>query len=57
MKSPERTKYLPSVRVYPWERELLVEAAELEQIKVSEFIRRVLVGASRRAVARANREK
>lgn len=56
MKSPERTKYLPSVRVYPWQRELLMQAAEAEQVKVSEYIRRVLVDAARRRVARANRK-
>ena len=55
MESPERTAYLPSVRAYPWERELLIRAAETEQVKVSEFIRRVLVEAARRRVAKADR--
>ena len=56
MESPERTAYLPSVRAYPWERELLVRAATIEQVKVSEFIRRVLVEAARRRVAKADRQ-
>ena len=56
MESPERTAYLPSVRAYPWERELLVRAAAVEQVKVSEFIRRVLVEAARRRVAKADRQ-
>ena len=55
MQSPDRTAWLPSVRAYPWERELLVRAAEVEQVKVSEFIRRVLVDAARRRVAKADR--
>jgi uncharacterized protein (DUF1778 family) len=54
-KSPERTAWLPSVRAYPWERELLVRAASAEQVKVSEYIRRVLVDAAKRRVARAGR--
>jgi uncharacterized protein (DUF1778 family) len=53
--SPQRTEYLPSVRSYPWERDLVQEAARLEQIKVSEFIRRVLVDTARRRVARSER--
>lgn len=56
MKSPERSAWLPSVRAYPWERELLVRAAQAEQIKVSEYIRRVLVDSARRRVAKADRE-
>ena len=56
MESPERTAYLPSVRAYPWERELLIRAAATEQVKVSEFIRRVLVEAARRRVAKADRQ-
>jgi uncharacterized protein (DUF1778 family) len=53
--SPQRTEYLPSVRSYPWERDLVREAAQLEQVKVSEFIRRVLVDTARRRVSRAER--
>jgi uncharacterized protein (DUF1778 family) len=53
--SPERNAWLPSVRVYPWERSLLDEARALERVKMSEFIRRVLVDAARRRVARADR--
>jgi hypothetical protein len=53
--SPERTAWLPSVRVYPWERILLEEAQQLEQVKMSEFIRRVMVDAARRRVARSDR--
>lgn len=52
MESPQRTAWLPSVRVYPWERSLLVRAAELEQVKVSEYVRTILVAAARRRLAR-----
>ena len=54
MDTPERTAWLPSVRAYPWERELLVAAAAAEQIKVSEFIRAELVRAARRRLARTD---
>lgn len=56
METPERSAYLPSVRAYPWQRELVVRAAELERIKTSEYIRNVLVDASRRRIAKAERE-
>lgn len=55
MESPERTAYLPSVRAYPWERETVVQAAAAEGVKVSEYIRRVLVDAARRRLAREAR--
>jgi hypothetical protein len=55
MESPERTVYLPSVRAYPWERELLLRAAAADQVKVSEYIRRVVVDSARRRIARADR--
>ena len=55
MESPQRTGWLPSVRVYPHERELLEEARKLERVKMSEFIRRVLLDAAKRRVARAER--
>ncbi len=51
--APERTEWLPSVRAYPWERDLLLRAAGLDQVKVSEYIRAALVAAARRRVARA----
>lgn len=54
-KSPERTAWLPSVRVYPWERQMLEEARELERVKMSEFIRRVMVDAAKRRVSRTER--
>ena len=57
MESPERTAYLPSVRAYPWERELLVRASGAEKIKVSEYLRRVVVDAARRTIARADRKQ
>lgn len=57
MESPERTAYLPSVRAYPWEREAVVQAAAAEEIKISEFIRRVLVDSARRRLARVERER
>jgi hypothetical protein len=53
--SPQRSEYLPSVRSYSWERDLVQEAARLEQIKMSEYIRRVLVDTARRRVSRAER--
>lgn len=56
MDTPERSAYLPSVRAYPWQRELVVRAAELERIKTSEYIRNILVDASRRRIAKAERE-
>jgi uncharacterized protein (DUF1778 family) len=55
MESPERTAWLPSIRAYPWERDLLLRAAQAEQVKVSEYIRRVLVDAARRRLAKAER--
>lgn len=55
IESPERTAYLPSVRAYPWERETVVRAAQSEGVKVSEFIRRVLVDAARRRLAKTER--
>ena len=57
MESPERTAYLPSVRAYPWERELLVRASVAEKIKVSEYLRRVVVDAARRTITRADRKQ
>lgn len=54
-KSPERSAWLPSVRVYPWERELLEEARALERVKMSEYIRRVLVDTAKRRISRAER--
>jgi len=56
MESPERSSHLPTVRCYPWERETVVRAAAAERIKVSEYIRSVLVDAARRRVAKAERE-
>jgi hypothetical protein len=49
--SPQRTGWLPSVRVYPWERDLLLAAASAERVKVSEYIRQVLLAAARRRLA------
>jgi len=54
MEFPQRTGWLPSVRVYPHERELLEEARKLERVNMSEFIRRVLLNAARRRVARGD---
>lgn len=51
--APERTAWLPSIRAYPWERDLLEQACGLEQVKMSEYIRRVLVDSARRRVGRA----
>jgi hypothetical protein len=55
--TPERTAWLPSVRVYPWERLLLEEARRLERIKMSEYIRKVLVDTARRRVSRADSDE
>jgi uncharacterized protein (DUF1778 family) len=52
MERPERTAWLPSVRAYPWERDLLVRAAAAEQVRVSEYIRQVLVASARRRVGK-----
>lgn len=53
---PERTAWLPSVRVYPWERAALVRAAGLEKVKVSEYVRSVLVSAARRRIAKEGQD-
>lgn len=50
--TPERSAWLPSIRAYPWERELLERACGLEQVKMSEYIRRVLMDSARRRVGR-----
>jgi uncharacterized protein (DUF1778 family) len=54
--SPQRSAWLPSVRVYVWERELLDRAAEHEGVKMAEFVRAVLLSAARRRLARAEPE-
>jgi hypothetical protein len=56
IESPQRTAWLPSVRVYGWEREVLNQACRAEGVKLSEFIRRVLVDVSRRRIAREHKE-
>lgn len=48
MERPERNAWIPSVRVYPWERELLLSAAATDQVSVSEFIRTTMLTAARR---------
>lgn len=50
--TPERSAWLPSIRAYPWERELLERVCDLEKVKMSEYIRRVLVDSARRRVGR-----
>jgi uncharacterized protein (DUF1778 family) len=47
--APQRTAWLPSVRAYQWERELVVRAAAAGQVKVTEFIRDALLAAAREA--------
>ena len=48
--SPKRSEWLPSVRTYEWEKEAVVEACNLSGVKMSEYIRQVVVNESLRRV-------
>ena len=52
-----RSANLPHIRLYPWELEDIEGAAAIERVKLTEFVRAVLLDAARKVVRERGAEQ